>query len=329
MRAGDGADDVERVLDVRHPVAHRLVQGVLQRAAAAFHRHDLRAEQLHPIDVRGLPPDVLAAHVHDALHAEARRHGSRRHAVLSRARLGDHARLAHSPREQRLADRVVDLVRARVIEVLALQVDLRAAEQFAPAPRVVDRARAADEVRELVLELGDELGIRAVALVRRAQFVERVHQRLGDEHAAVGAEVPALVGQVVHLHAAFRKIVADITCSHCGSLLVRPPDRVDEFLDARRALDARGLLDAAADIHRVRPHRLHGPHHVVAVEPAGEYHAAGAAGWNPRPVERAAAAAVGLGRRVEEQRRRRGKRRSQSSKSTPSAMRTARTYGAP
>ena len=31
MRAGDGADDVERVLDVGHPVAHRLVERVLQR----------------------------------------------------------------------------------------------------------------------------------------------------------------------------------------------------------------------------------------------------------------------------------------------------------
>ena len=34
MRAGDGADDVEGVLDVGHPVAQRLVERVLQRLAS-------------------------------------------------------------------------------------------------------------------------------------------------------------------------------------------------------------------------------------------------------------------------------------------------------
>ena len=44
------------------------------------------------------------------------------------AGLGDHARLAHPPRQQRLADRIVDLVRPGVVQVLALDVDLRSAE---------------------------------------------------------------------------------------------------------------------------------------------------------------------------------------------------------
>jgi hypothetical protein len=39
VRAGHGADDVEGVLDVRDPVAQRLVQRVLERLAAAVHRH--------------------------------------------------------------------------------------------------------------------------------------------------------------------------------------------------------------------------------------------------------------------------------------------------
>ncbi len=71
---------------------------------------------------------VLRAHVHHAFHAVARRDGRGRHAVLAGAGLGDHARLAHAPGEQRLADGVVDLVRAGVVQVFALQVDLRAAE---------------------------------------------------------------------------------------------------------------------------------------------------------------------------------------------------------
>jgi hypothetical protein len=58
-----------------------------------------------------------------------RRHRRGGHAVLAGPGLGDHARLAHAPREQRLSEGVVDLVRAGVVQVLALEVDLRAAEQ--------------------------------------------------------------------------------------------------------------------------------------------------------------------------------------------------------
>jgi hypothetical protein len=50
---------------------------------------------------------------------------------------------------------------------------------------------------ELALELRDELRIAAVTSVLFAQLVERVDQRLGDEHAAVRAEMAALVGKAI------------------------------------------------------------------------------------------------------------------------------------
>src|SRR5665213_3697312 len=150
VRAGNGADDVERRVDVRDPVAHRLVERVLQRLRAGLDRYDRRAQQLHPEHVLRLPLDVLRAHVDDALHAEARGNGGRGDAVLARTRLRDHALLAKTPGEQRLAHAVVDLVRAGVVQVLALQPDLRAAELRRPALRVVDRRRATDVVLELV-----------------------------------------------------------------------------------------------------------------------------------------------------------------------------------
>ena len=59
---------------------------------------------------------------------------------------------------------------------------------------------------ELALELGDELGIASIARVAFAQLVERMDQRLGDEYAAIGTEMAALVGKVIrevsHLHRA-------------------------------------------------------------------------------------------------------------------------------
>jgi hypothetical protein len=53
-------------------------------------------------------------------------------------------------------------VGAGVVQVFALEVDLRAAGQLGPALGVVDRRRTADEVLELVAEFGEELGILAV-----------------------------------------------------------------------------------------------------------------------------------------------------------------------
>ena len=108
------------------PVAQRLVDRGAQRAVAARHRHDFGAEQLHAADVRRLALHVDLAHVDDARHAEPRAGGRRGDAVLTGACLGDDAPRAQPLCEQRLADRVVDLVRTGVREILALEPHLRA-----------------------------------------------------------------------------------------------------------------------------------------------------------------------------------------------------------
>ena len=123
VRADAGADQVVRRLDVRDPVADRLARRLLERLRAELDRAHLGAEQAHPLDVRPLAAHVLGAHVDDALEAEARADGRRRDAVLAGARLGDDPVLAEPAREHRLAERVVELVRAGVQQVLALEVD--------------------------------------------------------------------------------------------------------------------------------------------------------------------------------------------------------------
>ena len=75
------------------------------------------------MDVGRLAADVLHAHEDRTLEAEQRGGGGRRNAVLPGAGLGDHALLAHALGEQQLAERVVDLVRAGMTEVLALEKD--------------------------------------------------------------------------------------------------------------------------------------------------------------------------------------------------------------
>src|SRR3546814_16497084 len=75
--------------------------------------------------------------------------------------LGDDPCLAHATREQDLADAIVDLVRAGVVEFLALEVDFGAvARGRAFAPRlgqpfgIIERAGAADIMFEQIVELG-------------------------------------------------------------------------------------------------------------------------------------------------------------------------------
>ena len=64
-------------------------------------------------------------HVDVALQTDERGGGGEGDAVLTRARLGDEFLFAHLLGEERLAQAVVDLVRAGVVEVLALEVNLR------------------------------------------------------------------------------------------------------------------------------------------------------------------------------------------------------------
>ena len=125
MRADRRADDVVGVRRVAAPVADSLVRRVLERFVAAGDRSYLRTEHLHFLYVEVLPPDVGLAHVDDALHVHQCADRRGRHAVLAGARLGDDPRFAHPPCEQDLSQCVVDLMRAGMVQVLALEVDFR------------------------------------------------------------------------------------------------------------------------------------------------------------------------------------------------------------
>jgi hypothetical protein len=98
VRAHRRTEHVVRVGDVRHPVAHGVVDRVLQRRRAGVDRPHLGAERLHAQHVGPLALDVARAHVDDARDAEQRAGGGRRHAVLAGAGLGDDARLAQPAR---------------------------------------------------------------------------------------------------------------------------------------------------------------------------------------------------------------------------------------
>ncbi len=215
VRAHRRAEDVVGRLDVRDPVAHRLVDRVLEGRRAARDRPDLGAEGAHPEDVRRLAADVLGAHEHDARQVEQGAGGRGRHAVLAGPGLGDHPRLAEPAGEERLAEGVVDLVGAGVGEVLALEVETEGRGQPSGRGRPrgreraggrqglggqavgpVERGRPPGVRRQALAELGPEARVVADPGVGALETLERGHQRLGHVAAAELAVDPPAAGRV-------------------------------------------------------------------------------------------------------------------------------------
>src|SRR5690349_14496966 len=92
-------------------------------SGAAWNPNDLRPPEAPAKDIQRLAPHVLLAHVDDALEPVSGTYGRGRYAVLAGAGFGDDPLLSHPSCEEHLPDRVVDLVGARVIQVLPLEDD--------------------------------------------------------------------------------------------------------------------------------------------------------------------------------------------------------------
>jgi hypothetical protein len=192
VRPDGGSDAVVCAARIRHPVAQCLIDGSPQRAIAAGDGHDARAEQAHASHVGRLSLHVHGSHVDRAGHAEARAGGGGRDSMLSRAGFRDHAARAESPRQQYLADRIVDLVRARVREVLALEPHLGAPARTEPFC-AGQRRGSPGPARQLAAELGEETSVRERRACARLEPHERRDQRLGHEAPAVRSIATALI----------------------------------------------------------------------------------------------------------------------------------------
>ena len=102
-------------------------------------------------------------------------------------------RVAHALGQQRLAEDVVDLVRAGVVEILALEEDARAAAVLGEALDLGDRARTA---RVCAVQFGEfvaKLIVHHRLLALLVELFERGDEGLGDVASAVVAEAPEAV----------------------------------------------------------------------------------------------------------------------------------------
>ena len=137
---------------------------------------------------------IGGAHVDFARIAEAGRDGGGSHAVLAGAGLGDDPGLAHALGEQDLADAIVDLVRTGVVEFVALEIDLGAAQVLGQPLGEIHRRRPSGVMGVEMLELGAEgrIGLRPGPFL--FQLEDQRHQRFGNETAAENAEHALFIG---------------------------------------------------------------------------------------------------------------------------------------
>ena len=108
--------------------------------------------------------------------------------MLAGARLRDQAGLSHLLRQKRLPEYIVNLVGAREIQVLPLQINLRPAKVLRHFPRIV---QAAGTVRVLIKKHREFLiktGIILPAQVGLIQFLHRVHERFRNILASERSE---------------------------------------------------------------------------------------------------------------------------------------------
>ena len=179
-------------------------------------------------------------------------------AVLAGPGLRDDSRLTEPARQQRLAERVVDLVRAGVGEILALEIeadraDRRSSRRPTRPPRLfrepvgaVEGRRAAGVATEQVVELGPEPGVVADGVVRRLELLERRDERLGHVAAAEVALHPP-PARAVDLEQA--RVHGRGTEGDVGPVAAGIARTLGEQRDAQRVLPRPLALDARA----VRP----------------------------------------------------------------------------
>ena len=134
MRAQHAAQQIVRVADVGHPVAHGLIDGIFQCARTRLHAAHLSPQQAHAEDVQLLPAHIFRCPCKPRIAGRRARRRLRVATPCWPAPVSAMMRfLPMRMRQQRLAQAVVDLVRAGVQQVFALEIDLCSAQFFGQA----------------------------------------------------------------------------------------------------------------------------------------------------------------------------------------------------
>ena len=136
MGTHGGPYDIEGVLGMAAPIANSLGTGIRERHITRADGMYLGSKHLHTLYVGMLALHIGGTHEYLTLHIHQGADGSRGHTMLTGTCLGDNSRLAHLLSHQDLSYGVVDFVGTRVVQVLALQIELATIFLTHPAGKV-------------------------------------------------------------------------------------------------------------------------------------------------------------------------------------------------
>ena len=200
MRARCGTNEIKGGVDIGDPIAQRFIHRVFKGAAPGAHRYDFSAEQFHAKHIWLLALYILRAHKHYTRQVKTRTNRRCSDAMLARTGLGNDAGLAHALGEQNLAQAIIDLMRAGVVELIALKIDFRAlfracdfAHMFGQSFSKIERARATNIMLEVIVKLIAKFGVFLGGFIFLLEREDERHERLGNKPAAKNAKAAIFV----------------------------------------------------------------------------------------------------------------------------------------
>ena len=141
---------------------------------------NLCAQESHSVHVESLSDRVLLAHVYLTLHAHHGCNCSCCNTVLSGTGLCDQAGLAHLLGKQCLSQGIIDLMGTSMVQILSLEIDLRAAQILRHFPCIVQQRGAPRVFIQQLVQLRIEFRILLIMLIALFQMDQFIHQCLGD-----------------------------------------------------------------------------------------------------------------------------------------------------
>ena len=144
-----------------------------------------------------MPFNIRLAHEDHAFQAKARADCCRRHTVLAGAGLSNDPGFAHPHGKQDLAEAIIDFVRAGMIELITLQINLRATKMLGQAFSKIKRARAANIMGPEIIHLRRKSRVFLCRAIFLLQVQNERHKRFGDIASAKLAKTAILIGPLV------------------------------------------------------------------------------------------------------------------------------------
>ena len=140
----------------------------------------LGSEEFHTIDIQRLSVGIFFSHEDFAFHTQEGccRCGS--HTVLSGTCLCDQAGLPHLLCQQCLSQGIIDLMGTGMVQILSLEIDLRAAQILRHFPCIVQQRGAPRVFIQQLVQLRIEFRILLIMLIALLQMDQFIHQCLGD-----------------------------------------------------------------------------------------------------------------------------------------------------